>query len=428
MNILLVYPKFPEKSFWKFNHALRFIGKKASLPPMGLLTAMHDQFPEVDHFVLNEAEITLPQFVEDLERGCPRHMYNTDQWADISMSPAPLWNLIDLKNYASMCIQYSRGCPFDCDFCDITVLFGRRPRTKSVGNILNELEALYRRGWRGNVFFVDDNFIGNKKTIKRDLLPAIIAWMKYRKYPFRFQTQASINLADDEALMQMMADAGFEAVFVGIETPEEESLIECGKLQNTRGDILKSVKKLQKAGFQVQGGFIVGFDSDKTDIFTRMSRFINESGIVTSMVGLLNAPRGSKLYKRLAKENRLIREATGDNTDCSMNFIPKMDVGTLRNGYRQVIDEIYRPDAYYKRLETFLKNYKCATKFKRRFSKENVRAVMMSVYKLGIRQGIRRHFWTLMFTTLFRRPRSMPIAINLAIYSYQFMRYFDIKA
>jgi len=491
MSILLVYPRYPE-TFWSFRHALRYIGKKASFPPMGLVTvaallprqwrlklvdlnvsslksedilwadyvfisamsvqkpsaeqvieycaelnrpvvaggplftSLPQQFPAVDHMVLNEAEITLPRFLHDLERGRPQPFYESPEWADIGASPAPLWNLVDFKHYASMCIQYSRGCPYDCDFCDITVLYGRAPRIKPVDNILRELDALYRLGWRGGIFFVDDNFIGNRKQLKSELLPAVIQWMRQKKYPFHFQTQASVNLANDEALMNLMVEAGFNAVFVGIETPDKDSLVACGKLHNTRVNLLDNVKKLQASGLQVQGGFIVGFDSDKHDIFNRMSAFINESGIVTSMVGLLNALPGTKLYKRLVKENRILTDDSGNNTDFSLNFLPKMDCKALIDGYRKILSDIYKPDAYYRRVRTFLRNYKLRTKFNTRFSPKYFRALVMSFYKLGLRRGVRRHFWRLMMWTMVRKPRLLPLAITLAIYGDNFRRYFQI--
>ena len=490
MKVLLVYPQYPD-TFWGFRHALRFIGKKASLPPMGLLTvaamlprqwelklvdlnvaslkdedilwadyvfisamtvqkesakkivarcrqlarkivaggplftAGPEEFPEIDHLVLNEAEITMPQFLRDLELGQAKPVYRSAEWADITETPVPLWDLVNIKNYATMCVQYSRGCPFDCEFCDITVLYGHKPRTKSVENVLAELDALYQRGWRGAVFFVDDNFIGNKKQIKRELLPAIITWMKKRKYPFCFLTQASINLAEDDELMQLMVKAGFDMVFVGIETPEEESLIECGKLHNTRSSMIDNVKKLHSVGLQVQAGFIVGFDSDKIDTFSRMSQFINESGIVASMVGLLNAPRGTRLYKRLLEENRIIKQITGDNTDYSMNFLPKMDYKTLIEGYKNVIRDIYGPEVYYKRVRTFLRNYRVANKFNGLFSKAYIRGFFMSFYTLGVKRGVRRYFWKLMVWTLLRKPRMIPQALAMAIYGAHFMRHFE---
>jgi radical SAM superfamily enzyme YgiQ (UPF0313 family) len=274
--------------------------------------------------VLNEAEITLPVFLRDLSEGRPKKVYASKEWANLQSTPVPLWELADTKKYACMSIQYSRGCPFSCDFCDVTMLFGNRMRTKAGDQILAELERLYLKGWRDTVFFADDNFIGNKKRLKEEVLPAIIRWMNKRKHPFTLSTQVSINLCDDEELMKLMVRAGFETVFVGIETPDEESLAECKKFQNKNRDLVACVKKIQSFGLQVQGGFILGFDSDKPSVFAALTRFIQESGIVTAMVGLLNAPPGTGLYRRLLKENRLVRTATGDNTDLSMNFVPKM--------------------------------------------------------------------------------------------------------
>ena len=491
MNILLVYPQYPE-TFWSFSYAIRFIGKKAAFPPMGLLTvaamlpqdwnlklidmnvaALKDEdilwadyvflsgmtiqkssaleiisrcrqlgrktvaggpmftaepqcFSDVDHLVLNEAELTLPVFLRDLELGSARPVYTTTKWADLATSPVPRWDLIDTKDYATMSLQYSRGCPFDCEFCDITVLFGHKPRNKPTENVLRELDAIYEQGWRRGVLFVDDNFIGNKKLIKRDLLPAIIKWRNKKKQPFIFSTQASINLAEDDQLMQSMVSAGFDTVFVGIETPDKDSLVECGKMHNTRSDLLTNVRKLHSSGIQVQAGFIVGFDSDKQDIFTRMSRFINESGIVTSMVGLLNAPPGTRLYKRLIEENRIVKGISGDNTDFSMNFIPQMGYKALHDGYQRIIRDIYHPKVYYKRIRTFLRGYRIKHTYNNGLSLASLRGAVTSIYKLGIRKGVRRHFWKLMAWTLLRRPRLIPHAMMMTVYGAHFMRHFGI--
>ena len=299
---LLVYPKHPD-TFWSYKYALRFISKKASSPPLGLLTvagmlprdwekrlidmqvtaleekdllwadyvfisamwiqkesahevvsrckalgvttvaggplftAMPEDFPDIDHLVLNEAEITLPLFLKDLEDGNLQRIYKSDCWADIETTPIPQFDLVNPKNYASMNIQYSRGCPFNCEFCNITVLYGQKPRTKGKEQIIAELDRLYRNGWKGSVFFVDDNFIGNKAKLKKEVLPAMCDWMKETNYPFAFATEASINLADDQELMGLMVRAGFDTVFVGIETPNEASLTECNKFQNKNRDL-----------------------------------------------------------------------------------------------------------------------------------------------------------------------------------------------
>ena len=263
-----------------------------------LFTMEHEQFPEVDHFVLNEAELTLPPFLADLANGCARPLYTTTEFPDIRQTPAPLWHLANLKHYDTVSIQFSRGCPFNCNFCNVTALLGHRPRTKTAPQIIAELDSLYALGWRKGVFFVDDNFIGNKKQLKSEILPALIAWRK-GKIGMPFNTEASINLADDPELMTLMTQAGFETVFVGIETPNEDSLVECSKIQNKGRDLVESVKRLQRAGLQVQGGFIVGFDSDTPAIFQQQIDFIQKSGIVTAMVGLLQAPPGTRLYARM---------------------------------------------------------------------------------------------------------------------------------
>jgi radical SAM superfamily enzyme YgiQ (UPF0313 family) len=397
-----------------------------------LFTAEHENFNGVDHFVLNEAEITLPAFLADLKTGQPKPMYTTEEFPDITSTPTPRWELVNMKKYASMNIQYSRGCPFNCEFCDITVLYGHQARTKRTDQILAELERLYAQGWRGSVFFVDDNFIGSKHILKHEVLPALIAWMKSRKYPFTFSTEASINLADDEQLMRLMVQAGFVAVFVGIETPDEESLAECAKIQNKNRDLIACVRKIQKAGLQVQGGFIVGFDHDSSSIFERQIEFIQKSGIITAMVGLLNAPRGTRLYKRIVKEDRLVKDSSGDNTDFSTNFIPKMGYETLVNGYKRIISGIYAPQPYYERVKKYLKDYNPLEKTAFHLHFGHIRfhfgysgAFFKSIVLLGIKDKERMYFWKLFFWSLFRRPQLFASAITYAIYGYHFRKVFE---
>jgi len=392
-----------------------------------LFTTEYEEFEEIDHLVLNEAEVTLPPFLRDIERGSAKHIYKTEEFADVTKTPPPLWSLIDIRKYATMNIQYSRGCPYDCDFCDITILYGRKPRTKRKEQIIEELEGLYRRGWRGGIFFVDDNFIGNKKSLKEEMLPVLINWMKEKKYPFTFFTEVSINLADDEELMRMMVEAGFNKVFVGIESPNEESLKECSKFQNRNRDLLNSVRKIQKNGLQVQGGFIVGFDSDPPSIFEKQIEFIQKSGIVTAMVGLLNAPKGTKLYKRLKKENRILREISGDNTDFSINFIPKMGYEKLIKGYKKIIETIYSPRFYFQRAKIFLKNYKKISKNPIRIDFSHLKAFFQSLWVIGVKEKSRRHYWKLLLWTLIRRPSLLPLAVSFAIYWFHFKRVFEGK-
>jgi radical SAM superfamily enzyme YgiQ (UPF0313 family) len=488
MKILFIYPRYPD-TFWSFRHALKFLSKKATFPPLGLLTVAamlpaewekkvvdlnaeslkdseinwadfvfvsamtvqkdsareviarcnknntkvvaggplfttgHEEFDGVDHFVLGEAEVTLPEFLSDLERGCPQHIYSSGERPDISHTPLPLWSLLNMKNYSAMSLQYSRGCPFDCDFCDIIVLNGHKPRTKGAQQMVEELEKIYSCGWRGSLFIVDDNFIGNKKKLKAETLPAMIEWSKRRKYPFTFFTEASINLADDDELMELMAEAGFNRVFIGIETPNEDSLIECNKLQNRNRDMTAAVKKIQNHGFEVQGGFILGFDNDPVSIFKKQIDFIQKTGIVTAMVGLLNAPRGTKLYKRLKKEKRLLNDFTGDNTDFSINFIPKMKYETLLTGYKNVLDTIYSPKQYYERVAAFLKEYKprkTAGISQLRFS--HVTGFLKTLWFLGIRNKGRGYYWKLLILTLIKRPRHFPISVNLSVSGFHFRK------
>jgi radical SAM superfamily enzyme YgiQ (UPF0313 family) len=390
-----------------------------------LFTQDHEEYGDVDHLVLNEAEITLRPFLNDLREGRPLRIYTSDEKADVTTTPLPLWELLDMKHYASMNIQYSRGCPFDCEFCNITSLLGRVPRTKESWQVIAELEKLYTLGWKGGVFFVDDNFIGNRTKLKKEILPSIIGWMEKRKYPFSLYTEASINLADDEELMRMMVRAQFDTVFVGIESPNEESLEECTKIPNKNRDLIASVRKIQHFGLEVQAGFIVGFDKDPASIFERMIGFIQESGIATAMVGLLNAPRGTKLYARLGKENRLVKAVTGDNTDFSMNFVPRMSYEGLISGYKKIIETIYSPKHYYARVKRFLGDYRPTQKkvFHMRWS--HLKAGAKSVLILGVLGKERLYYWRLFFWSLFRRPRLFPLAISLSIYGFHFRKIFE---
>jgi len=379
--------------------------------------------------VLNEAEITLPLFLEDLRDGCAKHIYTCKGFPDIEKTPTPLWELVNMKKYVSMNLQYSRGCPFNCEFCDITTLFGHRVRTKSSDQILAELESLYFQGWRGDVFFVDDNFIGNKIKLKLEILPAIIEWMATKRSPFSFITEASIDLSDDEKLMQLMVKAGFCSVFLGIETPNEESLAECSKFQNKNRDLVACVNKIQKFGLKVMGGFIIGFDNDPPSIFEKQIEFIQKSGIVTAMVGLLNAPRGTRLYQRLLKENRLLKETSGDNTDFSINFIPKMNYELLIKGYRRIISGIYSPKPYYERVKNFLKKYKPSHKSHLHFSDIHSLfgysgVLIKSIWFLGIRDKARIYNWEFFFWSLFKRPQLFLLATTYAIYGFHFRKIF----
>jgi radical SAM superfamily enzyme YgiQ (UPF0313 family) len=297
---------------------------------------------------------------------------------------------------------------------------GRVPRLKTPTQVVQELEALRRHGWKGMVFIVDDNFIGNKKRTK-ELLRAMIQWRSQVHATMCFHTEASVNLADDPELCSLMVQAGFKKVFVGVETPSTESLEECRKVQNQRRDLVGTVHTLQRAGLEVMGGFIVGFDSDKQDIFKRQFEFIQRSGVVTAMVGLLMALPQTRLYERLRQEGRLETESDGNNTQAVLNFRPKLNREFLQAGYRELMTKLYEPKAYYQRIRTFLKNY-CPGGPAPRLSRADIGALVKSFWLLGIWHHGRIGYWRLFWTTLLRRPLQFPHAIELAIMGYHFRR------
>ena len=485
MNVLLIYPKFPD-TFWSFSYALRFVGKKSAFPPLGLITvaallpkqfqmrlvdlnveglgeddlewadvvfisAMAVQrksvihvierckakglkvvaggplftsepnaFGQIDHLVLDEAEITLPAFITDLNNGCPKKIYSADGYPDLRQSPVPLWDLIDMRRYASLNIQYSRGCPFNCEFCNITTLYGRTPRTKTPQQVVAELDVIYQAGWRGNIFFVDDNFIGNKRSLKAHLLPALIKWRKDKKGCVFF-TEASINLADDPELLALMVEAGFDSVFIGIETPDTNSLTECCKTHNKNRDLIQDVKKIHRSGLQVMGGFIVGFDSDPPSIFQRQIDFIQQSGIVTAMVGMLQAPPGTRLFERLARQQRVCTEFSGDNVDGRTNIVPAMGLEKLIDGYRAIMQQIYSPRKYYQRVRRFLKDLKNPAAVIP-VDRQRILAFWRACLRLGVLGKERFQYWRLLMWTMVQRPKLMPLAVTLAIYGYHYRK------
>jgi len=387
-----------------------------------MFTEDYEKFEEVDYLVLNEAEITLPLFLDDLQKGKPKRIYQTEEFADITASPQPDYSLINISKYSSKSIQFTRGCPFNCEFCDITALLGHKMRIKTTQQIVNELQTLYDLGARGDIFFVDDNFIGNKKVLKTDLLPALIGWVNSHGNPFSFSTEASVNLSDDPELMNLMTQAGFSSVFVGIETPQESSLEECKKTQNRNRSLLDSVKIIQQNGMEVLGGFIVGFDSDTPRIFSQQIEFIQKSGIISAMIGLLNAPTKSKLYQRLKKEGRILNKMTGDNTDATMNFIPKMNKEILTNGYRDVIRGIYEGKPFYERVRHFLNDFQPQVKVRTKITFNKFMALIKSMFIIGIFDRDRKYYWQLFFWSLFNRPKVFPLAVTYSIYGYHYRR------
>ena len=497
MNVLLVYPEFPE-TFWSFKHALKFVGKRAAQPPLGLMTVaallpitwkkklvdtnveqlrerdlawadvvflsgMQIQSPSLlalvqrcrarglrtvvggpiassipsealkaDHVMIGEAESLIAELARDLEAGAGNPVYQASERPEMESSPLPDLSLIKMKRYSTMTVQYSRGCPFNCEFCDIIEIYGRRPRIKAVAQVLAELNQLQNAGWNDAVFIVDDNFIGNKASAKV-LLRAIIAWRKQRACRFSFITEASLNLADDRELMQLMKEAGFKSVFLGIETPDEQGLIESNKLQNTRRDLLDSVATIQSYGIEVMGGFILGFDTDKEDIFDRMVDFIEKSAIPIAMVGLLQAMPGTQLFRRLRQEGRIVDAGDGNNTFCEqLNFLPRMDAARLLAGYHQVLKRIYNCEAYYERVRLYLNRThpvhfqpgagEAVRKAVREpwMTRDNLRALCTSIVRQGIFGNHRWSYWKFLAEATTRYRRCFGAAMTLAVMGYHF--------
>jgi radical SAM superfamily enzyme YgiQ (UPF0313 family) len=492
MNALLVYPEFPE-TFWSFKHALKFLGKQAAQPPLGLMTVaallprswkkrlvdtnverlrdrdlvwadvvllsgMHIQSDSLlaivercqarglrtvvggpiassvpaaelkaDHVVIGEAESLIAGLALDLEKGTAKAVYQAAERPEMTTSPLPDLSLIKMNRYSTMAVQYSRGCPFNCEFCDIIEIYGRRPRTKAVAQVLAELDQLRAAGWREAVFIVDDNFIGNKARAK-ELCKALGEWRSRYKTSFDFNTEASLNLADDPELMQLMKDAGFNSVFLGIETPDESGLIASNKLQNTRRSLLDSVATIQSYGMQVMGGFILGFDTDKDDIFDRMVEFIQKSGIPIAMVGLLQAMPGTQLFRRLRREGRIVDAGGGDNTGDRLNFLPNMDAARLVEGYRSVLKRIYSCEAYYERVKLYLSRTqpKPGPKSAERSSRQqwltrgNARAFVTSIVRQGVFGRQRWSYWKFLLTVATRYRHCVGVAMTLAVMGYHF--------
>jgi len=485
MKILLVSPRTPD-TFWSFKHALRFVGKRAALPPLGLLTVagmlprewqcklvdlntsslkdsdlawadwvlvsgMIVHKPSVEEIakrcleadrpviaggplfdeespsiagigtqVIGEAEELIGQLVADMQAGDVKPRYRSTRFPAITQTPSPRWDLLRPRHYANMSIQTSRGCPFDCEFCDIVALNGRRPRLKTPQQVCAELDALTHIGWKGQVFVVDDNFIGDKPRCK-ELLRAIIGWRRDTRSSITFHTEASVNMAQDDELLDLMIAAGFKKVFLGIETPDAESLLACHKIQNTRSDLVESVQIIQRAGMEVMGGFIVGFDEDKPDIFERQFEFIQKAGVVTAMVGLLQAVPRSRLYKRLVSEGRLIGQSLGDNTKATLNFETRLDRDFLVRKYRELMRKLYEPRAYYARVQAFLAEHRVRGP-RPRLSRSDLGALLKSMWLIGIVSRGRRQYWRFYLSTLTRHPTQFTLAMTLAIYGHHFRR------
>lgn len=390
-----------------------------------LFTHEYNEYDGVDYFVLNEAEITLPQFLTDLENGKPKHIYKSTEFADVHKTPNPMWELANLNDYLYAVVQYSRGCPYLCDFCDVTALFGRKPRVKTPDQIINELDSLIAHGNNEQILFADDNLIGNKNLLKKELLPALIEWRKKNPYAPGFATQVTINLVDDEELAKLMLEAGFRHILVGIESIDEESLIAMKKKQNTRRNILEDIRHLQELGIIITGTFIVGLDTDKPTVFDDVINFIQESGIVLSIVNILKAPPGTELYDRMKSENRLLD--TFKFGEEATNVIPKMGMEKLKSGYEKIINRIYSPESVYKRIEKYFeleRKYKVQQPLKRKITLKDIFTALRIFYILGFADNNKKFFWRLIFKTLKRNYNYLDLTIlfSLILYQYSILR------
>lgn len=387
-----------------------------------LFTHEYQHFEGVAHFVLNEAEITLPQFLNDLKNGSPKKIYQSKEFADVQKTPVPMWELVDMNKYLYSIVQFSRGCPYLCDFCDVTALFGRRPRTKTPEQIIAELDILVSSGNTESILFADDNLIGNKNVLKKELLPALIEWRSRHPYAPGFTTQLTINLADDEELCHLLLEAGFRHVLIGIESIEEDSLIAMKKKQNAGRDILEIVKYLQGMGFMIIGTFIVGLDTDKPTVFDDVINFIKKSGIVYVIVNVLKAPPGTELYDRMERENRLLKKFEFDED--KTNIVPVMDTNLLHQGYKKILTEVYSSEKIVERVLQYYRDknnlYKVKTSLKRKITFAQVKSFFRILYSLGIRDAKRKYFWKLILETLKYNYHFVDHAIFYATLMYQY--------
>jgi radical SAM superfamily enzyme YgiQ (UPF0313 family) len=370
-----------------------------------------------DHIVIGEAEELIAPLARDLEAGTALAVYQATERPAMELSPLPDYSLIRKNRYSTMTVQFSRGCPFNCEFCDIIEIYGRKPRTKAVSQVLAELNQLYDAKWRGPVFIVDDNLIGNKIRAKL-LLAALVEWNNAHGRCFHFITEASLNLADDPELMSLMQAAGFVSVFLGIETPDESSLTAVGKLQNTHRSLLASVATIQGYNIEVMGGFILGFDTDCEGAFENMVNFIQQSAIPVSMVGLLQAMPGTQLFRRLKSEGRILSAGSGNNTAIGLNFLPRMDSERLIAGYRAVLERIYAAEPYYERVRLFLS--RCQPRQYRGFNYASVRAFALSVVRMGVFSRDRWSYWRFLLEAATRYRKNFAVAMTLAVMGHHF--------
>jgi len=495
MRALLLYPRFP-KTIESYEKVLKLINRKASMPPLGLVTvaailpqtwefklvdhnvrevteaewdwaeviimsAMIVQKPDLlalikeakqrgksvavggpyptsipqdssgagaDYLILDEGEVTLPLFVNAIERGESQGVFRSEgERPDVTHTPVPRYDLLDLDAYNAMCVQFSRGCPFQCEFCDIIVLYGRKPRTKTPQQLLAELECLYQLGWRRSIFMVDDNFIGNKRNVKL-MLQELQGWMAERQYPFTFLTEASVDLAQDTELMDSMVACNFKAVFLGIETPDEESLKLTKKFQNMRSSLVDAVRDINRTGLRVTAGFIIGFDGEKKGAGDRIIEFVEQTAIPTTTFGILQALPDTALWHRLKKEGRLL-EILGDGSQTMlMNFIPTRPVEEIAEEYLRAFCTLYEPKCY---LDRVYRSFRQMTAPPRLAPNKfpgliELKALAYIVWQQGIKRNTRFMFWHHLFSILKHNPTVWDQYLTVCAYAEHFVEFRDL--
>jgi radical SAM superfamily enzyme YgiQ (UPF0313 family) len=380
-----------------------------------------------DHVVVGEPDEVFQQIATDLETGAARRLYTIREKPDVHRTSVPRFELLKIESYASMSIQFSRGCPFQCEFCDIITLYGRKPRTKSPSQTLGELEVLFDLGWRKPVFIVDDNFIGNHK-LALALVQELTQWQQTHDYPFVFYTEASIDLAQRPVLLEAMVRANFFFVFIGIESPSQESLREAKKFQNLRQDPLDCIRFIQGRGLWVTGGFIIGFDSDTEDIFERQIEFIERAAIPWAMAGFLQAPPTTALYDRMLKEGRLIEQSAETSNFEPPNFRTVLPLPVLLDGVRRTLLSIYSASSFYDRAFRSLLQWESG-KYQRspRYPVSyKVRVILRSLWHQGIRSSYRKAYWKFLWQLLCRwcfRPQKLWLGFTVLLSGHHFVRY-----
>lgn len=380
-----------------------------------------------DYLILDEGEITLPMFVEALERGETSGKFRTDEKPDVTETPIPRYDLLDMDAYDNMSAQFSRGCPFQCEFCDIIVLYGRKPRTKTPAQLIAELERLYELGWQRSIFVVDDNFIGNKRNVKL-LLRELKVWMAEHNYPFTLNTEASVDLAQDTELMDLMVEANFNSVFLGIETPDESSLVLTKKHQNTRDPLSEAVKTIMRHGLRVTAGFIIGFDGEKPQAGDRIIEFVENTSITLAMFSMLQALPDTALWHRLAKEGRLLGQGANINQTTLMNFTPTRPIEEIAKEYVHAFWELYDPQNYLDRAyhQYLLIGEPKHNRKSRGINLTTLRAMLLIFWRQGIVRKTRWTFWKYLFHMYYAKPKLWQSYLSLCALGEHFLVYREL--